>query len=129
MKTPRIVLLLSGLLAALATSKAPIDSGDSDPDDTAVAATCANTAVESCEDQGCALIRARELQDDGDGGVCVDWSDETVPKGCMDADLGCAEAEALAAPADDPTDCWWFSNLCLPEGWVSCESTEYGECS
>jgi hypothetical protein len=129
MKTPRIVLLLSGLLAALATSKAPIDSGDSDPDDTAVAATCANTAVESCEDQGCALIRARELQDDGDGGVCVDWSDERGPPRARPGARPRPPPPPLAAPADDPTDCWWFSNLCLPEGWVSCESTEYGECS
>ncbi len=129
MKSLRMFLLASGLLAALATSKAPIDSGDSDRGDTAAAATCATTDLGSCEALGdCALISARELRDDGDGEVCVDFTAETVPKGCMDAEQGCAEAETLAAPADDPSDCWWFSNLCLPEGWVSCETSEYGEC-
>ncbi|MBN2801305.1 MAG: hypothetical protein JXX28_19345 [Deltaproteobacteria bacterium] len=86
----------------------------------AEALTCADQLPDDCEAAGCAVIAGRLLQETDDGAHCVDFTGERVPQGCMEAELGCGDAETLAAPPDDPDACWWFSSTCLPPGWVTC---------
>jgi hypothetical protein len=69
------------------------------------------------------------MQDDGAGGICVDFSASPVALGCDVADMGCGAAETLAASPDDPSTCWWFPSTCVPAGWGGCASSEYGECA
>lgn len=127
----RIPLLISGLIAALATSKAPIDSGDSadhgDSDPDTALGECSERAVEDCSEQ-CRTIDGRLLQDDGEGGLCVDFGEEGEALACMDADGGCGDAETLAAPSADSDQCWWFPSTCVPEGWVMCSESTADEC-
>lgn len=72
-------------------------------------ADCAATA-------GCAPISGRAVSDDGAGGACVDYAVESVPLGCMSADLGCGSAITNAEDADG--DLYVFPSTCLPEGFV-----------
>jgi hypothetical protein len=99
-------------------------------DDTGSAADCATMDPTTCAGRSdCSTIDGRQMQDDGSGGQCVDYSQASEPVGCMNADWGCDDAETLAADPASPDACWWFPSGCLPTGWVSCQSGEYGECA
>jgi hypothetical protein len=108
------------LVASLATSKAPTDSGL----DSATRAACLTLSVTDCEaDPACSTIDGRSLD-----GECVDYSLDPEPQGCQARDLSCPAVELVAAPAEDPTACLLFQSGCIPEGWVVCEDFNYEEC-
>jgi hypothetical protein len=84
-------------------------------------------AVEACAaDDACTTLDARTIHTDVEPN-CVDFSEESVPKACMDADVGCGDAETLAGPPDSD-ECWWFPSTCVPDGWTSCGDVAH-ECS
>ena len=83
---------------------------------------CATLDVDACESaSACRTIDGKALSDDGAGGMCLDGDAPSEALGCLGGDTDCASAEGYAAPANDPTACTWFSSLCFPEGWVTCE--------
>lgn len=90
---------------------------------------CDELSVEQCLDgPDCAYLNGREIHDI-DTEPCVDFSQDTVAKGCIANGMGCGAAETSAAPSGDPSDCWWFSSTCVPTGWVACDaSLKLGEC-
>lgn len=97
------------------------------PSDSGAAADCAALDPTTCATrEDCSTIDGRPLQDDGSGGVCVDYYDEPVPLGCMSAEGGCGAAETGGLDGDGT--CWWFSSTCLPSGWTSCEFSVVDEC-
>ena len=82
---------------------------------------CAARDVETCEeDDLCVTTYAREMIDDGAGGLCTDYSVEPEPMDCVPADSVCLTVLTYDAPPDDPSNCWEFSAGCAPEDWVSC---------
>ena len=121
---PHFVALCCALLACDPKDPAD-DTGGSAVDCAAVApADCAATA-------GCEAYSARPFQDDGAGGVCVDFSEATVPVACQDADTGhaCGDAETPASADSDPDTLYLFNNTCIPDGWsVIGDYGEYSEC-
>lgn len=89
---------------------------------------CASLDADACEaDEACSAIGGREIDTDADP-WCVDFSAPETPMGCGEVVRACDEAETLAAPAADPAACVWFSNGCIPEGWVACDAVAVGEC-
>lgn len=93
-------------------------------------AACGSLSVAGCGSRpDCSNIDGRPMLDDGAGGLCVDFDQPQSPLGCMPADMGCGDAETLAASADDPSTCWWFPSTCVPAGWSGCAISEYGECA
>ena len=110
----RIAILTLILVGATGCVGAP-------PDNTNDPEGCEALDVTACaQDATCATINGRALQDDGAGGECVDFSVQGEPLGCMADDVGCGDAETLAAPPGDADSCTWFSSTCVPAGWVSC---------
>lgn len=114
------------LLSLLACTPEPEDTADTG--DTSDPVTCADRALDECTSDGlCAGIMARIPQDDGEGGVCLDWTLDSEIKGCMDADTGCGDAETWGAPSAG-AECLWFPSTCLPDGWVDCGWIDMAEC-
>lgn len=90
-------------------------------------ASCATVAPEDCADTpGCAAISGRPVADDGAGGSCVDYSVESVPLGCMSADLGCGSAITNASDAEG--NMYVFPSTCLPEGFAETVVTTPPDC-
>ena len=116
-----------------ATSDTVTDTTDDTAaaDDTGLTGTtppeCADVAADQCAAYGCASIEGFPLISDGAGGLCVDWSSPTAHD-CMDADMGCDDAVAVATSPDDPDTLWFFTNLCLPDGWILEASADYPAC-
>ena len=129
-----LLLMLVGCGGAIgpASGGSGVESGGAESADTVAApAECAALPVDECADRDdCQQIMALEIHE-RDGELCVDYGDERVAKGCLDAGMMCGMAITYAAPADDPSDCWWFSNTCIPEGWGPCDPLVggVGECS
>ena len=73
----------------------------------------------------CALIYGAEIAVDT-ANNCFTMA-EAAAFGCMSADMMCTEAITYA---QDPSvgECTWFSNGCIPTGWVSC-SVPAEECN
>ena len=123
------VVLMATVAACGATDDTNTDSQEpvtTDSDTSTTSNTmplqCDELSVEQCLDgPECRYISAREIHNK-DTVPCVDWSQEPVAKGCLSNDMGCGEAETYAAPSDDPSDCWWFPDTCVPTGWGACET-------
>jgi hypothetical protein len=85
---------------------------------------CRELDPETCAtDARCATIDGEVVYDDGDGGTCIDTSEDRVAVGCMDADALCTTAFTWAAPpgADaEGTACMMFSSGCIPLDWEVC---------
>jgi len=75
---------------------------------------------ECAQESECQLVEGFVINGDP-GEECVQHTGDTVGLGCDAAGRDCLDVETLAAPADDPTDCYLFSDSCIPEGWVDCE--------
>jgi hypothetical protein len=58
-----------------------------------------------------------------DGDFCIDWEAEGAIIGCKETGP-CGDAETYAHPEENPTQCWFFADTCIPEGRVSCSSGE-----
>jgi len=103
-------------------SDSPNINGTQDSADSATPTLeCTERSVETClEDEACTYLSGFPLQDDGNGGSCVDWSIEAEPQGCIAIETACPPSIEFAAPAADSGDCWAFTSGCIPEGWVSC---------
>lgn len=81
------------------------------------ATVCADLSVDDCAmADECAVLRARQLGDDGSGNPCVDPAAEFEELACMD-DMSCASAEEIAE--DEMGQQWIFPSTCLPNGFVS----------
>jgi len=52
---------------------------------------------------------------------CVDFTGGGVGSGCDSNERVCLDQETLAAPPEDPSDCFLFTDSCVPTDWVSCE--------
>jgi hypothetical protein len=89
--------------------------------------SCDSLSVEDCGVRGdCATIEGWKVEST-ESDACVDFEIREA-KGCMDADLGCDSALALAAPADAPNNVWLFSSLCLPKGWAERDWEDLPDC-
>mgnify|MGYP006083190435 CR=1 FL=1 len=84
---------------------------------------CDERSVAQClAGTGCVHVNGREIQNQ-DTEPCVDWSQEPVAKGCMSIEMGCGSALTYAASSEDPSDCWLFTNTCIPTGWSDCDTS------
>lgn len=127
-----LVVSLSTVAACGATDDSASDSNaaiTSDPVTGTTPLQCDELSVEQCLDgPDCGHIQGREILDKN-GTPCIDWSQEPVAKGCLSNNVGCDDALTYAAPNDDPSDCWLFTNGCIPVGWGYCDDpTPVEEC-
>lgn len=84
---------------------------------------------ECAQEPSCAAISGHVVLGDGPS-ACVDFTGGPADQGCDAANQDCLDVETLAAPSDDPADCWLFADSCIPAGWGPCEDIEgpLGEC-
>jgi hypothetical protein len=129
-----LVTSILGLISCGATDDSALDSNQPTTTDSATQSTtgtmplqCDELSVEECLDgPDCRYINGREIHN-RDSDPCLDFSDDPVAKGCLASEMGCGEAETYAAPSGDPSDCWWFSNTCIPTGWGACDTSMHVE--
>ncbi len=118
------------LLMVLACGDKADDSAPSPPADTNDSGTLTACAALSPTDCGsrsdCTTLTGRPVQEQN-GQICVDYTIEPEPLGCMDAEAGCGDAEILGASPASPDTCWWFPNTCLPADWIACEDANKWE--
>ena len=109
------------------TEEADTDTDtDSDTDTDTDTDGCASLDVDACAANGaCAVITGRTLQETA-AGVCVDFGEDPIPLGCMDAKGGCGDAETLAAESEGSCT-HWFSSTCLPQGWTACDEPTWAD--
>ncbi len=90
---------------------------------------CAEVTAEECgERPDCLTVEGRPAQATDDG-FCVEYAATPTAHDCQDGKGGCGDIPYLAAPADDPSVCWWFPNTCIPDGWVLCgDYDKWPEC-
>jgi len=91
-----------------------------EPSEEIVDEDCEVLTVDQCQIRmDCSVITAREIMVD-EVNNCIRVSEETIDVGCQVADRMCTEAiEYAMNPVTE--ECIWFSNGCLPIGWVNCE--------
>ena len=78
---------------------------------------CADIAIADCANtEGCAVLRARRLADDGAGGFCYDSEAAFEDIECS-GDTSCDSAEEIAE--DETGQQWLFPSSCLAEGFTS----------
>lgn len=102
------------------TADTTTETGDSQEE----AVACADRDPSACEDTTglCAVISGRPLTLVSEGEYCLDWDDPMIELGCMEADVGCGDAETLTSQdGGDGTCSWWFPNTCTPVGYTYCE--------
>jgi len=75
---------------------------------------------ECVQESTCRVLSAYGISTQS-GEACVDYTGEPVGVGCDDEGRACVEEPTLAAPPDDPTDCFSFNDSCIPADWVECE--------
>jgi hypothetical protein len=122
-------IVFVGLMATVAACSATDDANKDSQEPVTTdsdTSTTGNTTSLQCEELcldglECHHISGREIHNK-ETVPCVDWSQESVAKGCLSNDMGCGDAETYAAPSDDPSDCWWFPSTCVPTGWGACEN-------
>ncbi|MBX2801443.1 MAG: hypothetical protein KTR31_27450 [Myxococcales bacterium] len=91
---------------------------ESEPEPTS---DCDVLSLETCaETSGCWLIEAWEAQDDGAGGICVDYASPRVAVGCSSEDVDCSD---VIVPGTSPEGVSYvFSNSCLPADFTEGDS-------
>lgn len=72
----------------------------------------------------CDEVAGRPLGRSSAGAPCVETLGDPVARGCAGAGADCVDGEILAAPPEDPDECWWFADSCVPDGWMPCADTE-----
>ena len=83
---------------------------------------CSSLGPDECAArEDCSSIGGMMMQPTDDGDFCIDWEAEGSVVGCRD-EGPCGDAESYAQPPDDPTVCWFFSDTCIPDGWIGCGS-------
>jgi hypothetical protein len=93
-------------------------------DECSVDALCENLDVDVCAlDDRCRTFDSLDLVDDGEGGQCVEFGADPVPRGCGSTATPCGDFRSFAAPPEDPEDCHYFSETCFPVGWTACEDS------
>jgi hypothetical protein len=100
---------------------------DTDEPDTDPVGDCDVLSIDECGVRSdCNLIYGTEIAVDTTND-CYDLAEEAAAFGCMSVDMMCTEAITYA---QDPSvgECTWFSNGCIPTGWVSC-SVPAEECN
>ena len=106
--------LLGGLLACVGAVR---DTGPLSDE------VCAQRSPEACDADGrCSTLWARELSEDDQGGLCVDYALDTHLVGCLGGDLGCGAA--LTYGRLPGGDCMEFPSTCQPDGWEACPGVE-----
>jgi hypothetical protein len=88
--------------------------GDRDP--------CASLDIDACRaDDECQTINATPIVYDDEVGACMDGG-ARGPVGCMNGTDAheCGSHIRGAAPPEDPSECYYFTNWCIPSGWVAC---------
>jgi len=109
------------------TDEPDTDDPDTDEPDTDPVGSCDVLSIDECGVRSdCALIYGTEMAVDTTNN-CYELAEEAAAFGCMSADMMCTEAITYA---QDPSagECTWFSNGCIPTGWVSC-SVPTEECN
>jgi len=110
------------------TDEPDTDEPDTDePDTDDPVGSCDVLSIDECGVRSdCALIYGTEMAVDTTNN-CYELAEEAAAFGCMSADMMCTEAITYA---QDPSagECTWFSNGCIPTGWVSC-SVPTEECN
>ncbi|MEN0062399.1 MAG: hypothetical protein AAGA48_09615 [Myxococcota bacterium] len=101
-----------------ADSDADTDS-DTDADTDTDPQTCAQTAPANCMGPDCVLIESFGAGTDGNGDLCVDYTQANIPQGCQDAKTACGDAITGGSPPGS-TDCYAFPDTCIPAGWTKC---------
>ena len=99
---------------------------DTDSDEPA---DCTELSVAECASADeCTVITSSQVEYD-QRNECYTWSNNVERVGCMAADMGCGSAFTYAAAPDNPSQCYGFTNTCVPQGWVDCEQVNIGECN
>jgi hypothetical protein len=86
------------------------------PDETLL---CTDLYPSECAQQAACKILSGYSVSEEDG--CVDFTGGGVGSGCESDTRECVDESTLAAPPDDPSDCFLFTDSCVPTDWVSCE--------
>jgi len=130
MRTLFIAALVSGpaLLTGCTGADDKEDTGAS-PDDTGTTGLpvdCADVPPESCAASGCETLSGRAVLNPATPDECIDGEAEAL--GCQDTGLGCGQAITFAASPEAPTECWYFTNTCVPDGWTKCPYSDAEFC-
>jgi hypothetical protein len=75
---------------------------------------------ECAQEPACTVVEGYVVAESGDA-PCVEYTGDTVGLGCDAEGRECLFVQTLGAPAEDPLDCYLFTNSCIPHGWVECE--------
>jgi len=82
---------------------------------------CVDLYPSECEGQStCMTLTAYGVLGTDDA-PCADYTGDPVGVGCDNGGRACTEESTLAAPPDDPSDCFLFIDSCTPADWVACE--------
>lgn len=81
---------------------------------------CSALSVDECAKEGACFSPVGWPVLTTDDGWCVDYSAPPRPQGCIEV-KDCGAAEQPATTEDHPEEClWYFSAICLPDGWIPC---------
>lgn len=113
------MILILAALACIGGDEAK-DSGS--VDDTDSTAACETLEPSACGARAdCTALNGRELTiPDTGGAACYDLG-SAEPLACLTGEVTCGAAITFATQPDGHGPCYYFTNTCVPEGWVSCE--------
>ena len=94
--------------------------GDTDRGDGSI---CETYSVDECPND-CNLISGFPAVDDGDGGTCIDWTEEPQPAACSSY---VSDLAVISFAEDENGTCWAFSSGTYPFDWTECEDID--ECT
>ena len=94
---------------------------DEQNQDTSVVESCSDVSPSECgSTDGCFVLTGSPVGWNSSN-ECIAWANTVEQVGCMSTEFDCGAMISYAAPPEDPSNCYGFSNTCYPEAWVSCD--------